>query len=161
MSLLSNLRKRQSDRFATATPATVATLEAEKARTVATVATVSVANALELKNAQVSRWWLVHYLDRAPVKVWKSPPATQAEILAGRPDAIAAEPFEYTPKPSTSDDIAKPEPEPARASCSTCASVTGRGGCGEPVAAGLSDLEGVICYHPDDGVSCSAWETRT
>lgn len=35
MSLLSNLRKRQSERFATATPATFATQERERGRTVA------------------------------------------------------------------------------------------------------------------------------
>ena len=44
-----------------------------------------------------STWWLVHYLDGAPVEVWTSPPATQAEILAGRTDAVAAEPILANP----------------------------------------------------------------
>ena len=44
MSLLTTIRKRRDERFATATPATFATLDGEKGRTVATVATVAVAN---------------------------------------------------------------------------------------------------------------------
>lgn len=44
MSLLSRLREKQTEKFATATPATLATLEGGKRRTVATVATVTVAN---------------------------------------------------------------------------------------------------------------------
>ncbi len=64
---------------------------------------------------------------------------SDAEILDRHPTAIVA------------------EPEPAWASCSTCAHETGRGGCGEPVAAGLSSLEGVIRYHPTGGEGCSAW----
>jgi hypothetical protein len=91
-----------------------------------------------------SRWWLVHYPDREPVEVACFPPATHAEILERHPDAIAAEP------------INQAAPEPARA-CSTCTHVTGRGGCGEPVAAGLSDAVGVIRYSPDQGATCPAW----
>ncbi len=144
MSLLSNLRKRQSERFATATPATVATLGGDKARTVAIVATVSVAKPPEAQAATASRWWLIHYLDGAPVEVWTDPPAIHTEILERHPAAIAAEPFNQV------------EPETARA-CSTCAHVTGRSGCGEPVAAGLSDAVGVICYSPDQGATCPAW----
>lgn len=41
--------------------------------------------------------------------------------------------------------------------CSACAHVTGRGGCGEPVAAGLSDLPGVIRYHPQQGADCAVF----
>ena len=44
--------------------------------------------------ATASRWWLIHDPDREPLEVACYPPATHAEILAGRPDAIAAEPFE-------------------------------------------------------------------
>ena len=50
MSLLANLRKKQSERVATATPATFATHEEDKGRTVASVATVAVANATEAAN---------------------------------------------------------------------------------------------------------------
>ena len=56
--------------------------------------------------ATTSTWWLVHYLDGAPVEVARFPPATQADILASHPDAVAAEPFEYTPKHSTPAAIA-------------------------------------------------------
>jgi len=88
--------------------------------------------------------WLIHYPDGAPVEVWTDPPATHAEILERHPDAIAAEPLHQD------------APEPARA-CSTCSRATYRGGCGEPVAAGLSDLDGVIRYSPDQGATCPAW----
>lgn len=56
-------------------------------------------------------------------------------------------------------EIAPPEqvtPTPARA-CSTCAHACRSGCCGEPVAAGLSDLPGVIRYSPDQGATCPAW----
>lgn len=144
MSLLSNLRKRQTERFATVTPATVATSGGEKARTVATVATVSVAKPPE---ANASRWWLIHYPDGAPVETWTSPPATHAEILERHPDAIAAQPL--------SQDSLE-----VIITCSTCAHATYRGGCGEPVAAGLSALEGVIAYSLDQGATCSAWQLK-
>jgi hypothetical protein len=145
MTLAALIRKSESVRFATATPATVATLEGDKGRTVATVATVSVANAPETKTATASHWWLVHYQDGAPVEVWTSPPATHADILERHPEAIAAEP------------INQAAPEAGHKSCSTCTHETGRGGCCEPVEAGLSDLPGVIRYSPDQGATCPAW----
>lgn len=52
---------------------------------------------------------------------------------------------------------AKPAPVPA---CKTCANVTGRGGCGKPVAAGLSDVVGVIRYSPNGGATCLVWLAR-
>jgi hypothetical protein len=144
MTLAALIRKNESVRFATATPATVATLEGEKVRTVASVATVSVANPPETKTALASRWWLVHFLDGAPVEVWTDPPATHAEILERHPDAIAAEPLHQD------------APEPARA-CSTCSRASYRGACGKPVDAGLSGLDGVIQYHGNGGKDCPAW----
>jgi hypothetical protein len=42
-------------------------------------------------------------------------------------------------------------------SCTTCAHVTRRGGCGRPIEAGLSDADGVIRYHPAGGKNCQAW----
>ena len=144
MTLAALIRKSATVRFATATPATVATLEGEKVRTVASVATVSVANPTETKTALASRWWLVHYQDGAPVEIWTDPPATQAEVLQGRPDAIAAQPLHQdAPAPITA--------------CSTCSRATYRGACGEPLAAGLSDLDGVIQYHGNGGKGCPAW----
>jgi hypothetical protein len=94
--------------------------------------------------ATASRWWLVHYLDGAPVEVWTDRPATQAEVLQSRPDALAAQPLHQ----------AAPEPITA---CSTCSRATYRDACGEPVAAGLSDVLGVIRYSPDQGATCPAW----
>lgn len=43
--------------------------------------------------ATASRWWLIHFLDGAPLEVACFPPATWAEILERHPDAIAAEPI--------------------------------------------------------------------
>ena len=104
MSLLASLRKKRDERFATATPATFATLEGEMGRTVASIATVAVAKSLQGHTAPpanvgagdlaASRWWLIHYADRDAVEITCSPPATFAEVMAWRPDAIAAEPFE-------------------------------------------------------------------
>lgn len=95
-------------------------------------------------SAPRSAWWLIHSLDGAPVETWTTPPATHADILERHPDAIAAEPIhQAAPNSATS--------------CSTCANLTGRGSCGEPVAAGLSDLLGVIRYSADQGATCPAW----
>lgn len=46
--------------------------------------------------ATASRWWLIQYLDRDPVKVACFPDATHAEILEMHRDAVAAEPFTPT-----------------------------------------------------------------
>jgi hypothetical protein len=97
-----------------------------------------------LQSASRSTWWMIHYPDGAPVEVWRDPPATQAEVLQGRPDAIAAQPLHQ-------DAV-----EPITA-CSTCSRATYRGGCGDPVAAGLSAQDGVIVYHDDGGKNCPAW----
>jgi hypothetical protein len=70
--------------------------------------------------------------------------ALENDVAFSRPDAIAAEPLHQD------------APEPARA-CSTCSRATYRGGCGDPVAAGLSDLPGVIRYSTDQGATCPAW----
>ena len=109
MSALSNLIRGKSGpvEFATATPATFATLEGGKGRTVASVATVAVAKPPQgqtapppevgaVDTATASRWWLIHYPDRAPVEVCCFPDATRAEILERHPDAVAAEPFTPT-----------------------------------------------------------------
>ena len=94
--------------------------------------------------APISTWWLIHYQDREPVQVRSAPPATEAEILERRPDAIAAQPLHQAAQTPIS-------------ACVTCVHVTGRGSCGEPVAAGLSDVVGVIVYHDGDGKDCPAW----
>lgn len=144
MILAALIRKNESVRFATATPATVATVEGEKARTVASVATVSVATPQKTQTATAYRWWLLHFSDRELVQVACFPDVSHAEILERHPEAVAAEPInQATPKPTTS--------------CFTCTHETGRGGCGEPVAAGLSDVAGVIRYSTDQGATCPAW----
>ena len=152
-------KKAEFPSLATATPATAATLEGATGRTVAGVAIVAVAThrkpipALPAivgtgHTGTASRWWLIHYPDREPVQVASFPPVTHAELLEHHPEAIAAEP------------INQAAPKPACTSCATCTHVTGRGGCGEPVAAGLSDVVGVIRYSPDGGATCPAWLAR-
>ena len=91
-----------------------------------------------------SRWWLLHFADREPVEVACFPDVSHDEILERHPDAIAAEPI-----PLRSNETSR--------ACSTCEHVTRRGGCGEPVKAGLSDLPGVIFYGPDKGATCPGW----
>jgi hypothetical protein len=60
---------------------------------------------------------------------------------------------------------AQQQPEPAR-SCVTCAHrpphwlAIQDAPCGDPVAAGLSAMPGVIRYHPDQGATCPAWQPR-
>ena len=144
MTLAALIRKRESGKVATAIPAISATQPTEEMATVARIATVAVAIPTETQTATASRCWLLHYTDREPVEVASFPTATHADILERHPEAIAAEPFE----PAT--------PEPTRA-CSSCAHACRSGCCGEPVAAGLSDLPGVIRYHPDQGATCPAW----
>jgi hypothetical protein len=90
-------------------------------------------------------WWLVHYLDGASVEVWSAPPATEAEVLERRPDANAAQPLHQSAQTPIS-------------TCKTCSHATFRGGCGEPVEAGLSGQSGVIAYHPTGGADCATWE---
>lgn len=53
---------------------------------------------------------------------------------------------------------ATPVPAPGRC-CSSCAIATGQDACGDPVRVGLSDLAGVIRYHPEHGENCRAWDS--
>ena len=110
MSLLSNLREKRAERFATATPATIATLSKERGRTVASVATVTVAKPTEGQPAppspvgagdtpSITSWgWLIHYADREPVECYICPVVTYAELMQLRPDAIGAEPLPDLPE---------------------------------------------------------------
>ena len=113
MSLLFRLRDKQAGKVATATPATFATQAGGERRTVASVATVTVAKFPQVQTASpakvgdgdtvtASRWWLIHYPDRDPVKMACCPEATHAEILEQHPDAITAEPFTPTIRQASS-----------------------------------------------------------
>jgi len=71
-------------------------------RTVATVATVAVANLQDAKTAPPleagagearSVWWRLHFAGRERLEIACTPPATRAEVLAGRHGVTAAEPF--------------------------------------------------------------------
>jgi hypothetical protein len=105
---LSNLiRKRDTGSIATAIPAISAIQPKGEAATVARIATVAVANPKEAKTAPPpeaagagdtarSVWWRLHFADREPLEIACTPPATRAEVLAGRPGATEAEPFTPT-----------------------------------------------------------------
>ncbi len=106
MTLAALIRKRESAKVATATRS-ISTIDGkEMAGTVARIAAVAVANPQDQKTAgppgnvhtsdttTTFQWWLIHFSDREPVEVACYPAAIYADILAGRPDAIAAEPFE-------------------------------------------------------------------
>ena len=95
MSLLSSLRKKQSDRFATAIPAIPAIQAGREEATVARIATIAVATPTDAKTADaVTSWgWLLHFADREPLEVYCNPDATHAEILKRYADALAAEPI--------------------------------------------------------------------
>jgi len=54
------------------------------------VSKLEIKAALTAPRLRLTRW-LVHYLDGASVEVWSAPPATEAEILARRPEANAAQ----------------------------------------------------------------------
>lgn len=160
MTLSALIRKRDAGNLATAIPAISATQPTREAATVARIATVAVANPREDKTAPpaivdagetatVSRSWLIHYPDREPVEVACCPEATHADVLERHPDAVAAEPIPPKPEPVPSCNACQHRPPRHRNGDSAP--------CGNPVAAGLSDLPGVIRYSPNDGKTCKTW----
>jgi hypothetical protein len=104
MTLSSLIQKRDTGRLATAIPAIPAIQPKGGTATVARVATVAVTNPKREKTAPplkaspghtatASRWWLIHYPDRDPLKVACYPEATHTDTLERHQDAAAAEPF--------------------------------------------------------------------
>ncbi len=91
--------------------------------------------------------WVHTFPDGGKVEVCLPLPATRNEVLQ-ETQAQNALPIEHLPLPAQI------------ASCTICQHVTGRGGCGVPVKAGLSEREGVIRYHSDNGKTCPAWLKR-
>jgi hypothetical protein len=57
--------------------------------------------ALEAGAGEAARsvWWRLHFADREPLEIACTPPATRAEVLAGRHGVTAAEPVEPTITP--------------------------------------------------------------
>jgi hypothetical protein len=101
-----------------------------------------------LLQAPQSTWWLLHFSDRAPIVVWTSPPACHAELLARHPDAAAAQMIQLQRN------------QGRLSACATCTHATYRGGCDDPVAAGLWPQNGGIRYHANGGANCPAWLER-
>ncbi len=106
------IRKRAKGDLATAIPAISATPSNSQTTSVAAVATVAVASPAIGKSptnmegidkedqsgwkgdeAITSTWWLVHFLDREPLKVMRCPQASRVEILSYFPDAFGASPY--------------------------------------------------------------------
>jgi len=119
MTLSALIRKRNTGNLATAIPAISATQPKGGAATVARIATVAVAIPKEEKTAPPANdgdkhvdklldsfVWLIHFADRDTLKVTFSPAVTQAEALAGYPDALAAEPIATAPKRTATTDEA-------------------------------------------------------
>ena len=115
MTLTALIRKRETGKPAKANPAKVANDERAKGEPLAGLAGLALANPPEAKTANpipkisaddavtafASYWWRIHRPNHALVEVSCSPPATHAEILAWRPDASTAEPFEPVPRQPT------------------------------------------------------------
>ena len=124
MTLAALIRKRDTGALANATPAKVANDEGVLEPTLAGFAELALAKPAETKalttlqllpagdSTTFSTCWLVHYADREPVKVNISTPgATRAEIMAWKPEAIEAEPFEPTNQKPTEPLPAEVEKE--------------------------------------------------
>lgn len=91
--LIRGKHERASVGVATVTLATSATDRPKRRSTVASVATVTVANPPERETAFR---WLLHFADADALEVTFAPERDQAEVLAGYPNAIAAEPLPET-----------------------------------------------------------------
>lgn len=89
--------------------------------------------------------WTLHFVDTDPLTVTFAPAVSLEQVLAHRPDAVAAVPV--------TDQISRP-PE-----CATCRHRTPFGSCGMPVEAGLVDVFRLE-RHPDEGAECGAFEAR-
>jgi hypothetical protein len=118
--LLTTLERRGAD--TSATPSRLAEVTVKPASIKACTLVTSVtsknndarndgANPNECGLASLSQWWWIHYHDRKPEEVSCTPPATHEEIMAWRPEAIAAEPFVPIPRkpegPLSQDDEAR------------------------------------------------------
>ena len=96
MSLLDLIRGKRTVDVATVIPAIPATTEPRLGRTVATIAKVQVANQNAAKSdiaiaVVKSRWWLVHFRDRAPIEICCNPIAAADTVLRDIAGAVSAE----------------------------------------------------------------------
>jgi hypothetical protein len=102
--------------------------------------------------------WLLHYADRDPVESYFSPPVTHAEVMAGTPDAVAAEPLPEL--------VAQSAPQSAALGCSTCRHRKRPGLSSPGYCSGRDDLPSAYgLHHPlrklpaDQGASCASYKT--
>ena len=96
MSLLDLIRGKRTVEVATAIHAIPATTEPQLGRTVARIAKVQVANQNAAKSdiavaVVKSRWWLVHFRDRAPIEICCNPIAAADTVLRDIAGAVSAE----------------------------------------------------------------------
>ena len=97
--------------------------------------------------------WLIHFADRDPVESYFSPPVTHAEVMAGTPDAVAAEPLPEL--------VAQSAPQSAALGCSTCRHRKRPGLSAGYCGGGRDDLPAAYgAHHPlrqlpaDQGANC-------
>lgn len=96
MSLLDLIRGKSVIEVATVIPAITATTEPHLGRTVARIAKVQVANQKTEKSdisiaVVKSRWWMVHFRDRAPTEICCNPIAAADTVLRDIAGAVSAE----------------------------------------------------------------------
>ena len=166
MTLAALIRKSESGKVATATPATVATLQGDAPSTVATVATVAVANLPESNIGGVCRHWELHFMDREPLEVIFSDDLAFGDVLALYPAAIAALPLESEFPESATATVATsatPSPIPVLPTCEQCRNLSttrDRDGFRRCRAAGRGELPGVhrrSCPDTQAGRRCVAF----
>ena len=96
MSLLDLIRGKSFVEVATAIPAIPGTTQPQLGRTVATIAKVQVAN-LKAEKSDISiavvksRWWMVHFRDRAPTEICCNPIAAADTVLRDIAGAVSVE----------------------------------------------------------------------
>jgi hypothetical protein len=136
MSLANLIQKRENKDVATATVAIFAIPETKTGATVAKIARIAVANPEKQKTASLKEpilrehrnpliaelttsttatfWrWRVDFIDHESMIVSFSPEASQAEVLAQYPDAVAAMPVPDTPADTGRANLLTPEQETA------------------------------------------------
>jgi hypothetical protein len=96
MSLLDLIRGKRTVGVATAIHAIPASTQPQLGRTVATIARVQVANQKTEKSdfaiaVVKSRWWMVHFRDRAPTEICCNPIAAADQVLSDIAGAVSAE----------------------------------------------------------------------
>jgi hypothetical protein len=92
------------------------------------------------KSERASRWQVV-FEDGSVGRAWACPPVTALDLMMAHPEIKTA-------------SVAPPEPK-EKPSCRNCKNSAANANCLVPVEAGLSKVDGVIYYHPENGKGCN------